>query len=103
MNGGKAETVFFCETSSRNPGLHPGKCFKIITLTDSIGNINAVLMCRIHTKKIMQNYEKNMYPEKVNLSCWKSSREINFNAKGITTEHGLSHLPQYPLCELINL
>jgi len=44
-----------------------------------------------------------MYPEKVNLSCWKSSREMNFNAKGITTEPGISHLPQYPLCELINL
>jgi len=44
-----------------------------------------------------------MYPEKVNLSCWKSSKEINFNAKGLTNEHGISHLPQYPLCELINL
>jgi hypothetical protein len=44
-----------------------------------------------------------MYPEKVNLSCWKSSREIHFNAKGITTELGISHLPQYPLFELINL
>jgi hypothetical protein len=51
MNGERAETVFFCETSSRNPGLHPGKCFKIITLTHSIGNTNIVLMCRVHTKK----------------------------------------------------
>jgi hypothetical protein len=44
-----------------------------------------------------------MYPEKVNLGCWKSSIEINFNAKGITTEHRISHLPQHPLCEQINL
>jgi len=50
MNGGMAETVFFCEAYSSNPGLHPGTCFKIITLTDSTGNTN-VLMRRVHTKK----------------------------------------------------
>jgi hypothetical protein len=95
MNGRRAETVFFCETSARSPGLHPGKCFKIITLTDSIGNINVVLMCRVYTKKkLCRIMKKNIYPEKINLSCWKSSREMNFNAKGITTERGISHLPQ---------
>ena len=113
INGGRAETVFFYETSSRNPALHPGKCFKIITLTDSIGNTNVVLMCRVHTKKKLCRIIKkkyiyiyiyiHIYPEKVDLSCLKRSTEINFNAKGVTTEHGISHLPQYPLCELINL
>lgn len=26
--GGRHETSYFCETCSRNPGLHPGNCFK---------------------------------------------------------------------------
>lgn len=28
VKGGRRETVFFCETCTRKPGLHPGECFK---------------------------------------------------------------------------
>jgi len=78
-------------------------CFKIITLTDSTGNTN-VLMRRVHTKKklLCRIMKKICILKKANLSCWKTATEINFNAKGATTEHGISHLPQYSLCELVN-
>jgi hypothetical protein len=26
--GGRRETIFYCETCKRKPGLHPGDCFK---------------------------------------------------------------------------
>ena len=42
-------------------------------------------------KKLCRIVKKNMYPEKVNLSCWKSLTEINLNAKGQLLNMG-SHI-----------
>jgi hypothetical protein len=28
MRKGEEETIFYCETCKRKPGLHPGNCFK---------------------------------------------------------------------------